>query len=91
MHNIYLTVNVFPRLDTEDAIAVFIDRETLVDAIPMGHSLTYLFDASKLPRDSNGKLNDSLIINLDVHHFVIVRCLKGTLISTSIVIQNQTS
>jgi hypothetical protein len=37
-----------------------------VDAIPIGHSLTYAFNTSRLKRTESGNINQSLIIELDV-------------------------
>lgn len=51
------SINIFPRLDTEEAIPIYLDKETLVDAIPIGNSLTYLFNTSRLKKDERGYLN----------------------------------
>lgn len=46
--NFIIKVTIFPRLDTQAEIPVQLDESTLVDAIPIRHNLTYLFNASRL-------------------------------------------
>jgi hypothetical protein len=41
-------ISVFPRMDTSEPIPVRLDRETLFDAIPIGHSLIYVFETKNM-------------------------------------------
>lgn len=50
-------VKIYPRIDTKDAIPVQLDEETLFDAIPINHSLTYIFNTKNILKNVEGKLN----------------------------------